>query len=131
MLFTYASQRLIHGLQHDQFTNKIQLSHSIQWIIDPYRNSLLTNLLHRKASWSTLREKISSSIQQQQDFKFTPIPAERCRVYLTSSVLSKSMLGETGLVIISVKVSRCFVWAVPSSTLFQPWKAFPIHSNHL
>lgn len=32
-----------------------------------------SNLLHCKASSSTLRAQISSSIQQQQNFKFTPI----------------------------------------------------------
>ncbi|ROL52121.1 Torsin-1A [Anabarilius grahami] len=38
------------------------------------------------------------------------IPAERCRIYLTTSDLCKSMLDETGLANVSVKVSRCFVW---------------------
>jgi len=63
-------------------------------MIDPQREN---KLVHSAAAGLQIHSNVAF------------IPAERSRVYLTSSVWLKSMLGETGLVIISVKVSRCFV----------------------
>lgn len=53
------------------------------------------------------------------------IPAERCRIYLTTSDLCKSMLDETGLANVSVKVSRCFVWGCSLYSVSAMESVFP------